>query len=377
MMRNVLLAVTGGTPQVITETIYGLAMMKKPVYVEELHVVTTLFGKRLIEDKLLREGHLEALLKQYNLPEIDFSSEHIHVITTRNGRPIKDILTEKHSQSTADLIMKLVRDFTENPEVALHCSIAGGRKTMSFYLGAALQLFGRPQDKLYHVLVSAEFENNPGFFFPPKRPVKVKVRTPEGKTIELSTSKAKVHLVELPYLRLRDKLPLYEESFEGAISVAQHWMDRTVAPLVVLLKQRCVMVGQKRIPLQPMVLAIYSLLAYQKKTCKKPETTTCSDCDDCYLTVRQLMEKDILKTVRKIINALGSRAEDDRWQKYEQQGGLPESVIRQSLSRIDSSLKRYLRAEEAELYCVDRIRRYGDTRYGIRIDRRLIEIKTK
>ncbi|WP_442891844.1 CRISPR-associated ring nuclease [Dissulfurispira sp.] len=35
---------------------------------------------------------------------------------------------------------------------------------MSFYMGAALQLFGRPWDRLYHVLVTPEFESNPEFF---------------------------------------------------------------------------------------------------------------------------------------------------------------------------------------------------------------------
>ncbi|MBF4102237.1 hypothetical protein INT80_01850 [Gallibacterium anatis] len=40
----------------------------------------------------------------------------------------------------------------------MHVSIAGGRKTMGFFAGYALSLYGRAQDSLSHVLVSAEYE---------------------------------------------------------------------------------------------------------------------------------------------------------------------------------------------------------------------------
>ena len=43
----------------------------------------------------------------------------------------------------ADAITALVRALTADPGSAVHASIAGGRKTMGFYLGYALSLFGR------------------------------------------------------------------------------------------------------------------------------------------------------------------------------------------------------------------------------------------
>ena len=58
-------------------------------------------------------------------------------------------------------ITNLIRAFTADPESALHVSIAGGRKTMGFFLGYALSLYGRAQDKLSHVLVSPPFESSP------------------------------------------------------------------------------------------------------------------------------------------------------------------------------------------------------------------------
>ena len=70
------------------------------------------------------------------------------------------------NDATADAITERLRAFTADPETALHVSIAGGRKTMGYYLGYALSLFGRPQDRLSHVLVSPPFESHPQFYYP-------------------------------------------------------------------------------------------------------------------------------------------------------------------------------------------------------------------
>ena len=60
--------------------------------------------------------------------------------------------------AVADFITEQVRQITADPAASLHVSIAGGRKTMGFYAGYALSLFGRAQDQLSHVLVSPSFE---------------------------------------------------------------------------------------------------------------------------------------------------------------------------------------------------------------------------
>lgn len=68
----------------------------------------------------------------------------------------------------ADAIVELVRRCTQDDQTALHVSIAGGRKTMGFFMGYALSLYGRPQDRLSHVLVSAPFESNHDFYDLPR-----------------------------------------------------------------------------------------------------------------------------------------------------------------------------------------------------------------
>ena len=45
-MKNILLAVTGLSPQVITETLYALHQSGR--YVDAIHVITTLDGKKKI-----------------------------------------------------------------------------------------------------------------------------------------------------------------------------------------------------------------------------------------------------------------------------------------------------------------------------------------
>ncbi len=161
--EEVLVCVAGATPQIITETIYALANKNPPVYIDKIYIITTKTGKEKIKDTLIDRGILNALLNEYSLPPIDFSEESIIVIENE-GKEIEDIRNASENEATADTIIKFIRELTLNPKLRLHCSIAGGRKTMSFYLGSALQLFGRIQDKLYHVLVSPEFESNPDFF---------------------------------------------------------------------------------------------------------------------------------------------------------------------------------------------------------------------
>jgi CRISPR-associated protein (TIGR02584 family) len=167
--RRVLLAVTGLTPQVVTETLYALAVWSEPKFIPtEVHLVTTLEGAERARLGLLHErtGWFHRLRGEYGLPEIRFDMQTIHVLSDAAGTPLADIRVPADNERAADLITELVRRITDDPASALHVSIAGGRKTMGFYAGYALSLFGRPQDRLSHVLVSPPYESHPAFFYP-------------------------------------------------------------------------------------------------------------------------------------------------------------------------------------------------------------------
>lgn len=171
--RRILLAVTGLSPQVVTETLHALAVSaQQPFVPTEIHLITTAEGAERARLSLLSadRGWFKRIRDDYALPEIAFDSTHIHVLRDAEGKPIADIRTPEDNLRCADFITEAVRAFTADQQAAVHVSIAGGRKTMGFFLGYALSLFGRDQDRLSHVLVSEPFESSWNFSIPPRTP---------------------------------------------------------------------------------------------------------------------------------------------------------------------------------------------------------------
>jgi CRISPR-associated protein (TIGR02584 family) len=205
--RRILLMVTGRTPQVVTETLYALSVKRDPPFIPtEVHLVTTAEGAQDARLALLapEAGRFHGLCNDYSLSGIGFTPEQIHLIRDTDGRPVEDIRSKAEHEACADLITEQVRAFTADDNAALHVSLAGGRKTMTYYLGNALTLFGRPQDRLSHVLVPPPFESNPEFFYPTAydRPL-------YSNRLErwLDAKDAEVTLADIPFVRLRNSLP--------------------------------------------------------------------------------------------------------------------------------------------------------------------------
>jgi hypothetical protein len=89
--------------------------------------------------------------------------------------------------------------------MVLHASLAGGRKTMGFYLGHAMALFARPQDTLTHVLVPPEFEDCDDFWYPASEPPVRPMTNRHGMLVD--PMHARVDVAEINFVRLRGKLP--------------------------------------------------------------------------------------------------------------------------------------------------------------------------
>ena len=161
-----LLALCGITPQIVTETLYGLMILKN-LPIREIWLVTTKDGRQKIISDLLGEGTGQyfAFCDDYNIPADSIAFDTSHILVADD---LPDIHQSEDNQAFANLILKTVREKTADPETVLYCSLAGGRKTMSVYFALALQFFGRPQDKLYHVLTQPpEFQNHPEFYYIP------------------------------------------------------------------------------------------------------------------------------------------------------------------------------------------------------------------
>lgn len=265
---RILLAVTGLTPQVVTETLYALAVRQDAPWVPtEIHLITTTTGAENARLNLLAgEGWFHRLVRDYALPPIAFSTEHIHVLPDADGRPLDDIRTPEQNTLAADFITETVRRMTQTPDTELHVSIAGGRKTMGYYLGYALSLYGRPQDRLSHVLVSEPYETNRAFYYP--TPYDHPIHARQGnKEVSVDARYARVELADIPFVRLRDGLP--KELLQGKASfsrtvVAAHCGDRR-PELVIDLKRQTARAGGEALKLTAQTFALLAWMARRRK----------------------------------------------------------------------------------------------------------------
>lgn len=341
--RRILLAVTGFSPQVVTETLYALAIGREDPFIPtEIHVITTSEGAQRIRLSLFsdRPGWFYRLLDDYRLPGITFGTDNIHVMKDPAGREMPDIRTPAENLACADFITELVRGFSSDPDCALHVSIAGGRKTMGFFLGYSLSLYGRPQDRLSHVLISEPFESSWDFFYP----------TPYERIIETAGKKladardAKVDLAEIPFVSLRHGLPtaLLDGSarYNETVSAAQAALSP--AYLELDLTNRTVRAASRTFRLPPAELAMLAVfarrvIAQQAALPAPPKEVPDSEWKERYL-----------RELRIICGPLGER--DTTTHSLER--GMDGHYFSMRLSKLRTRLKRELGVAAAP-YLVD------------------------
>ncbi|NKC12762.1 MAG: TIGR02584 family CRISPR-associated protein [Gammaproteobacteria bacterium] len=261
--RRILLMVTGLSPQVVTETLYGLAHQEpQPFVPTEIHVVTTVAGAQRVKLLLLdkQQGAYHAFCRDYGIEAdgIRFDESNIHLLCDKAGAPLADIDSEASNREAANTITHLVSNLTADADCAVHASIAGGRKTMGFYLGYALSLHGRPQDRLSHVLVSAPFESEQAFYYPPPAP-----RVMVIKGLPVHTSDAQVTLANIPFVRLRDHLAAGEEAVARGFDEVVTDVQRHIAPpsLALDLAASAVEADGRTVALAPTRLALLAVFA--------------------------------------------------------------------------------------------------------------------
>jgi CRISPR-associated protein (TIGR02584 family) len=262
--RQILLVVTGLTPQVVTETIYALWRTDPALVPTDVHLVTTQRGADNARLNLLSPSlnWIGRLRRDYQLPPIDFNAGHIHVIPGPDGAALEDIRTPEDNVRAADFITDLVRQLTACEQDALHVSIAGGRKSMGYFVGYALSLFGRPQDRLSHVLVSPPFENHRDFYYP--TPTECPIHVPQGgKDVAYDCRNAKVDLAWIPFVRLRSAQhePLLTGSAQFSACVSSVQEALAERELVIDLRGKRIRAGGQLIRVPQTELAFLSWFA--------------------------------------------------------------------------------------------------------------------
>ncbi|RLB94190.1 MAG: TIGR02584 family CRISPR-associated protein, partial [Deltaproteobacteria bacterium] len=292
-MKNILLAVTGLSPQVITETLFALHQQNKTV--DAIHIITTRQGKEKINAHLLspKDGKYYQYLKEYGIDSatIDFGFGNVHTIKDSNGIEIDDIEGEEENEWLLRQCLELAFSFTKDPNSSVFFSVAGGRKTMSSCLMLAAQFYGRSQDRVYHVLVSPEFESNREFYYPPRESVPIELKDKNGQRYVKETKYARVNLIPIPFVSVRDRLSesMLTEPRDPATLMLSLVKEKPYR-LTVDLSSSKLIYKNVELDMMPAKLAIYAFFALQKKDCKK-EATSCRGCTDCFLDIQDIFER--------------------------------------------------------------------------------------
>ena len=219
----------------LTETVWALAHQREPIVPDQIEVITTASGKAALTKAVLDGSpsvmdRLKAALCKEKIDvegKLVFGSASIKVIPDAKGNELDDLRTGDDNLKAADFMLDELRKYSECSDTTIHCSIAGGRKTMSALLFSCMSLVGREQDKVYHVLVPPEFEGGvePVFYF--AEPGKTYVAAKTGK--KYKANQVQSELFEVPFVRMRGwyqekfnekNLPTYKTLIERMQSIA-------------------------------------------------------------------------------------------------------------------------------------------------------------
>lgn len=353
--RRILLAVTGLSPQVVTETLFALCVERQPPFIPtEIQLLTTAEGAERASLSLLSSdpGWFARFRADYRLPSITFGTAQIHVLKGDDGDALEDIRTLADNAAAANAITDWVRALTADPESALHVSIAGGRKTMGYYLGYALSLFGRPQDRLSHVLVPEPFESSWEFFYP--TPYHRVITTRDNKLAD--TAEAGVTLAEIPFVRLREGLPdrllAGTASFGQTVAAAQRALEPP--ELVIDLAGQRIRAGGEVITLPPASLAFYCTMARRRRM----------GMHAARYDTKGLAEQ-LLAEYRRIVSDMSGNYE--RLEEALADGMTPEDFD-QRKSRTNAAIEQALGRQLASPYLIQGDGSRPKTRFGLRVD---------
>ncbi len=292
----VLFAVTGMSPAIITETVWALAHEKPAIIPDRVVVVTTAAGRAAIQRELFDAGiwdQLRAALAPKirahpcaPVAQLRFgtTADDIRVFTRADtrGRSVEldDIRTPADNEAAADFLLDQLRPFTENPDIRLICSLAGGRKTMGALLYACLSLIGRDTDRLTHVLVNEPFDDprlQPRFYFPTTPATAHQLPQIRNQKTEIINSRsARIDLADVPFVPVRNLFPRElgrpPGRFMNLVRQYRTVVEQLSQPprLEVDPEEKLVRVDRQPVPLPATAIALLDFLARRARSGKPP-----------------------------------------------------------------------------------------------------------
>lgn len=372
-MKGILLAVSGLSPQVLTETLYALHQNGKSVHA--VHVITTRTGKERIFGMLLSgaEGAFHQYLSDYgfNPSDIVFGDETIHVLKRANGTPIDDIVTQEDNEILLRECLQWAHHFTSDPDTAVYFSIAGGRKTMSACLTLAAQFYGRPCDRLYHVLVTPEFESSREFFYPPPESRIIILHDAQNRVKKMESRDAEVILVPIPFVSIRDRLR--EDLLQAPMdpgTLMSALIQEEFPRLLVVPGTKTLVYGRIEIDLRPAWMALYLFLIRHKLD--YPCNGVCvPGCTDCFLDIDDITNQaDVICNIYRRIGTSRPLENPSNTGIYQ----LDAANFTSYKSKIKIAIEKHVGPDVAELIQISSIGARPYTRYGIRMPRERIEL---
>jgi CRISPR-associated protein (TIGR02584 family) len=361
--KRILLAIGGMTPQVVTETLYYLCVKRQPAFVPtDVYLITTRVGHDEAMEHLLdhEDGEFHEFVKDYNLHgKIHFTVEKFLPLLDAEGKQLSDVRSIEDNIVAADIITEKVRKLTQDADSAVHISISGGRNTLGLYLGYALSMFGRPQDRLSHVLVPWQFEGNDEFFYPP--PVHERIKT-RGKKV-VSTEHAHVTLAEIPFISLRHGLP--QALLDGKASYSQtvEAIQRTIGPPTILIDiaKKSMVLGGVKIELPPQIFAFYLLLCRKRK----------SNPHSGHVNWRTPgLAEDFLREYQLLVGAMAHDLEEARRVLVD---GMDQDFFNEKKTRVKRWFNELLGARSSP-YLIQQSGKRPHTTYGLTVNAQAIEI---
>jgi CRISPR-associated protein (TIGR02584 family) len=361
--RSILLAVTGLTPQVVTETLCAMVQAGEALPTE-IHVMTTAKGRDQVRQQLLgAEGWLTQLYRDYRLPPVRFDESNLHVIADATGLPLDDIRSPEDNDYAADGITGLISRLTADPASQLHVSLAGGRKTMGFFAGYALSLFGRAQDRLSHVLVSAPYEAAPGFFYPTPYPHRIKTHAGQ----EINAQDAQITLADIPFIRLREDIPARLLSGKAGFSETIDAARRASEPPFLMIDLTSCQLHANGLPvsLPDILFAFYCWVAEHSLVNEQPLPKPSKGSDGNLEYAAEFLRH---------YRAIAGEMRDTEKTENALRKGMDEGFFEEKVSRINRALKEELGERLGKRYGIVNQGHRGHSDYGLALSAEQIQI---
>lgn len=358
--KNILICVSGLTPQIVTETLFCLSYKEK-ISIDEIYILTTARGREVI---LGRDKHpatpktplkkeIEKLCKQYKLKKPLFQENDDHIIVAKEEAiELPDIRSDKDNILFPNKVCEFLRLKTSDPDNVLYCSITGGRKSMSVHLANALSIFARENDRLVHVLTKEEHEFK-GFYPQTKN---------EIKDLELS---------DIPFVRLRSLLSaelkgkdLLKSNFDEIVRFTQAQL-KSLSPsnkMILEMERRELRFGNDRITLEPMEFLFYYFFVDSKLKGLSN------------ISVQQFTSDETRTQFIEYFQVYyeNYHIKEKTWYKK----GFSKEDFRSKRSKVNSKIKELIEDDDiSSNYLIDVNRKYGESTYYIKADKDRFIIK--